>query len=143
MSQRTLTTRHAAMSLLDTAAWVEKRLDQALAHTRGTSMTEYRILRALADTPRGTASRVDLARAVGLTPSAVTRALKPMEKQGYLESGPSDRDARQTLAGLTDAGRELLADAEDAIDTGLHSLGVPTELWSAVTQLLDRMVGWQ
>ncbi len=56
--------------------------------------------------------RVELAQAVSLTPSAVTRALKPLEKLGYVETLKSDRDARRSLACLTDGGRELLSDAE-------------------------------
>jgi len=40
---------------------------------------------------------VDLAAAVGLTPSAVTRALRPLEKLGCVATQKSERDARRSL----------------------------------------------
>lgn len=100
-----------AFSLLDAAGYVERRLDRALA-IRGLSFSEYRLLRELARRPELRAMRVELAQAVGLTPSAVTRALKPLEKLGFVETLKSERDARRSLACLTPGGRELLADAE-------------------------------
>lgn len=100
-----------AFSLLDAAGYLERRLDRALA-IRGLSFSEYRLLRELARRPDLRAMRVELAQAVGLTPSAVTRALKPLEKLGFVETLKSERDARRSLACLTGGGRELLADAE-------------------------------
>ena len=70
--------------------------------------------------------RVELAQAVGLTPSAVTRALKPLEKLCYVETLKSDRDARRSLACLTDSGRELLSDAEGIARDVLQSLPIET-----------------
>lgn len=99
------------LSFLDTAAGLEKRLDRVLSGGRGISFSEYRLLRALAAAPQGTASRVDLAAEVGLTPSAVTRALKPLEKTGVVSTERSLRDARQSLASLTPAGAELFEEA--------------------------------
>ena len=95
------------------AAWtaVERRASSALSAIRGISLAEYRLLAALAAAPGGRASRVDLARAVGLTPSAVTRALRPLEELGMVATVKHERDARQALATLTPAGRDLVADA--------------------------------
>lgn len=101
-----------AFSLLDAAGFLERRLDRSLSAIRGLSFSEYRLLRALAQQPDARAMRVELAEAVGLTPSAVTRALKPLEKLGIVETLKGDRDARRSLACLTRGGRELLADAE-------------------------------
>jgi len=85
------------------------------------------------------ATRVDLAAAVGLTPSAVTRALKPLEKMGYVVTEKSDRDARRSLASLTPAGRHLLADAQGVVDdsVGLMELGSPDQ--TAIAKLLDKL----
>ncbi len=95
------------------AAWtaVERRVSAPLGAIRGISLAEYRLLAALDTTPSARASRVDLARAVGLTPSAVTRALRPLEELGMVTTVKHERDARQALATLTPAGRELVADA--------------------------------
>jgi DNA-binding MarR family transcriptional regulator len=99
------------LQFLDTAASLERRLDKALSCTRGISFSEYRLLLALSKTINGL-PRIDLANSVGLTASAVTRALKPLEKIGLVATHKSERDARQSLAVITVAGQELLADAE-------------------------------
>lgn len=114
-----------AFSLLDAAGFLERRLDRALSTIRGLSFSEYRLLRALARHPEARAMRVELAEAVGLTPSAVTRALKPLEKMGYVETLKGDRDARRSLACLTKGGRELLSDAEGIARDVV--LGLPME----------------
>ncbi len=100
------------------AGWnrLERRLDASLGAIRGISFAEYRLLHALSAAPRGSASRVDLARTVGLTPSGVTRALRPLEKMHVVESVRSERDARLALATLTPAGREVVADAARVLD---------------------------
>jgi len=113
-----------AFELLDAAAYLERRLDRALSTIRGLSFSEYRLLRSLAAQPEARAMRVELAQAVGLTPSAVTRALKPLEKLCYVETLKSDRDARRSLACLTDSGRELLSDAEGIARDVLQSLPI-------------------
>ncbi len=109
-------TEDLVLEFLDVAGVVERRLDSALSYTRGVSFSEYRLLRTLALGHEGGAPRVELAGAVGLTPSAVTRALKPLEKMGYVKTVSNERDARQSLAQLTAGGRELLADAKGSIE---------------------------
>jgi len=107
-----------ALALTFANAWnrLERRLDNCLGSIRGISLAEYRLLRALGDAPNAQASRVDLAHAVGLTPSGVTRALRPMEKLGIVSTVKSKRDARLAIAALTPAGRELLDDASGVVD---------------------------
>ncbi len=111
-------TKEQVLALTFAAAWhrLERRLDSNLGAIRGISLAEYRILRALGDAPEARASRVDLAQAVGLTPSGVTRALRPMEKLGIVSTLKSKRDARLAIAALTSAGRELLDDASGVVD---------------------------
>jgi len=106
------------------AAWnrVERRLDHGLGAIRGISLAEYRLLRALGDAPNSQASRVDLAEVVGLTPSGVTRALRPMEKLGIVSTVKSKRDARLAIAALTPAGRELLSDASGVVDDAMKTM---------------------
>ena len=110
--------KEQALGLAFAAAWsrLEKRLDHSLGAVRGISLAEYRILRALGDAPNAQASRVDLADQVGLTPSGITRALRPMEKLGIVSTVRSKRDARLAIAALTAAGRELLNDASGVFD---------------------------
>ena len=118
------TSKEQTLSLNFAAAWnrLERRLDSSLGSIRGVSLAEYRLLRALADAPNSQASRVDLAQAVGLTPSGVTRALRPMEKLGIVSTLKSKRDARLALAALTPAGRELVDDASGVVDDTMKVL---------------------
>jgi DNA-binding MarR family transcriptional regulator len=114
----TTDTDEQTLALAFAAAWnrLERRLDRSLSAIRGISLAEYRLLKALGDAPGSQASRVDLAEAVGLTPSGVTRALRPMEKLNIVSTVKSKRDARLAIAALTPAGRELLDDASGVVD---------------------------
>lgn len=116
-------TAEQSFALAFAAAWsrIERRLDNSLGSIRGISLAEYRLLRALGDAPNSQASRVDLALAVGLTPSGVTRALRPMEKLGIVSTLKSKRDARLAIAALTPAGRELLGDASGVVDDAMKA----------------------
>ena len=120
------------------AAWnrLEKKLDSSLGAIRGISLAEYRLLRALGDAPGAQATRVDLAQAVGLTPSGVTRALRPMEKTGIVSTVKSKRDARLAIAALTPAGRELLNDASGVVGDTMQTL---LERSPQVTSRLDEL----
>jgi DNA-binding MarR family transcriptional regulator len=111
-------TQEQTLTLAFAAAWnrLEKRLDSSLGAIRGISLAEYRLLRALSDAPNSWASRVDLAQTVGLTPSGITRALRPMEKLGLVSTAKSKRDARLALASLTPSGQELVADASGVVN---------------------------
>ena len=139
----TQTSSEQALALTFASAWnrLERRLDHSLGAIRGISLAEYRLLRALGDAPGSQASRVDLAQAVGLTPSGVTRALRPMEKLGIVSTVKSKRDARLAIAALTPAGRELLDDASGVVDDTMKSMLKRTpELATQageITELLD------
>jgi DNA-binding MarR family transcriptional regulator len=113
-----------SLALTLAGAWtrLERKLDHALGAIRGISLAEYRLLRALGDAPNARASRVDLAQLVGLTPSGVTRALRPMEKTGIVSTLKSKRDARLAIAALTPAGRELLGDAAAVVDDTVRAV---------------------
>lgn len=117
-------TNEQSFALAFAATWsrVERRLDNSLSAIRGISLAEYRLLRALGDLPNARASRVVLAEAVGLTPSGVTRALRPMEKLGIVSTVKSKRDARLAIAALTPAGRALLSDASTVVDDTMRAL---------------------
>lgn len=111
-----------ALALAVASGYLERRLDASLGAIRGISFAEYRLLRALGDAPGAQASRVELAHAVGLTPSGVTRALQPMQKLGIVSTLKSKRDARLAIAALTPAGRDLLNDASAVMNDTMATL---------------------
>ncbi len=115
-------TEAAVLDLLDAASSLERKLDRALSGTRGISFREYRLLKTLATRDAAGYPRIELAHAVGLTPSAVTRALRPLEKLGYVTTRRNGRDARQSLASITPGGRSLLDDVQGTVQDLLRSL---------------------
>lgn len=133
-------TEPAIIQLLETAARLERRLDRALSCTRGVSYSEYRLLGALADASPGGMPRIALAESVGLTASAVTRALKPLEKMGFVTAEKSERDARQSRAILTAAGQELLQDARGIMRDALRELPINTLSTQKVSEFQNRLV---
>ncbi|HMB61314.1 MAG TPA: MarR family winged helix-turn-helix transcriptional regulator, partial [Xanthomonadales bacterium] len=54
--------------------------------------------------------------------SGVTRALRPMEKLGYVTTAKSKRDARLALASLTPHGQELVNDASSVLDDMMKTI---------------------
>lgn len=115
-------------ALITTGAGMQQRLDRALGDIKGITYNEYRLLNSMAASTGNARSRVDLARAVGLTPSGVTRALRPLEKLGMVETVRDTRDARRSLASLTDQGRVLLHDAAGVLSDAVAGLDAVQEL---------------
>ena len=76
----------------------------------GASFSEFAILRAIEAEGEQGVRRVDLAEAVGLSISGVTRALQPLEKLGYIETQDETLDARVRKVVLSKSGSQLFAD---------------------------------
>lgn len=123
MNQSNEKTEALVMQVLETAASLERRLDGALSFSRGITFSEYRLLRNLQRAEHGL-TRVALAQLVSVTPSGVTRALKPLEKLGYVATVKNERDARQSLATLTEGGKQLLSDVAGVLDDYYAALKV-------------------
>ena len=122
MKIKTTLAQNFALTLADAAHSVERRLDMSLGAIRGISYAEYRLLKALGDAPQSRASRVDLAHQIGITPSGITRALRPLEKLGVVKTVKAERDARLAIATLTSAGEALLKDASSVVNDTLDTV---------------------
>jgi DNA-binding MarR family transcriptional regulator len=135
----TSTTESLVLQFLETASALERELDRALSNTRGISFSEYRLLRSLSKNKDRGIPRIDLANAIGLTASAVTRALQPLEKLGYVVTQRSERDARQSLAKITAGGTELLDDAQGVLEDFLRELPVSAQSPQKITEFQNRL----
>lgn len=122
MNSKSWTGPGLVLSVVGAAANLERIVDGNLSAIKGISLAEFRLLSAVAETPTRRASRADIARAVGLSPSAVTRALRPLESLGIIQTVKNERDARLALATLTPQGEELLADAVGVLDDVLPTI---------------------
>lgn len=99
-----------ALRLVRAQAAVVKRFDASLSGLHGVSLSDFTMLLHLAQAPGGRMRRVDLAEALGLTASGVTRGLAPLERIGLVTREAAARDARVAYAALTPTGRERLAE---------------------------------
>ena len=84
--------------------------------------------------------RVDLAERLGLTASAVTRALIPLEKIGLVSRKSDPVDARVGYAMLTAVGRRLLREAMESAEMISQELG-GNDAAGACGRVLDRIAG--
>ncbi len=132
-------TEAMVLQFLETASALERRLDRSLSGVRGVTFSEYRLLATLSRAPKGGYPRVDLANAVGLTASAVTRALKPLEKLGYVSTQRNQRDARQSLALITPGGLELLDNAKGVVQDILNELPFNRLSQQKITEFGNRL----
>ena len=115
-----------------------------LQSTAGMTVTDFEVLRRLSEEEGGRMRRVDLAPAVGLTPSGITRLLDGLESAGLVCKENCASDARVTYATITDAGRNALADAAATHLTALEALFgelFTAEEIDALVDLLGRLPG--
>ena len=87
---------------------VTRHFDAELAKA-GLKTTQYSLLSHVLR--MGPLRPVDLARAMGVMPSTLTRNLQPMLAAGWLTM-KEGADARSRLISLTDAGRDMRAQAQ-------------------------------
>ncbi|MER5468169.1 MarR family transcriptional regulator [Streptomyces sp. NPDC002685] len=100
----------ATLRLVRAQAALVKRFDASLGGLHGVSLADFTMLLRLSQAPGDRMRRVDLADALGLTASGVTRGLVPLERIGLVSRDADARDARVAYAALTETGRERLAD---------------------------------
>ena len=79
----------------------------------------------------GSASAADLARALHLTPQAMTTQLKPLEERGLIAREVDGDNRRRLSLALSEGGLALLAEVRettDAVDVEISSVFTPAEL---------------
>ena len=107
----------ASLRLIRAQAALVRRFDRRLGGLHGVSLADFTMLLRLGQAPGGRMRRVDLAEALGLTASGVTRGLAPLERIGLVTRESDARDARVAYAALTPTGKlrlkEMLATAEE------------------------------
>jgi DNA-binding MarR family transcriptional regulator len=97
--------------LLRGQAAARRTLEAGLQSAHGLTVVGYEALLLLSEAKEQALRRVDLARALGLTPSGVTRLLDGLEREGLVEKRTCEHDARVTYAALTEAGADRLVKA--------------------------------
>ena len=105
---------------LELGAWREflrvhavltRELDEELRRSHGLPLSSYDVLVNLESATRRQMRMSELADAVLLSRSGLTRLVERLERDGLLERADCPSDARGSLAVLTDAGAARLAEA--------------------------------
>lgn len=92
-------------------ATLVRRFDGRLGTLHGIGFGDFMVLLALSRAPGGKLRRIDLAGELGLTASAVTRMLIPLERIGLVKRQRDTRDARVGYAMLTESGKRVLSES--------------------------------
>src|SRR5262245_37712829 len=104
------------LALQKAQASLSRRFDGRLGTWHGLGFGDFALMLHLNAAPDGQLRRVDLAAELGLTASAVTRMLIPLEKIGIVKRQPDPHDARVGYASLTPAGKRILREAIDSAE---------------------------
>jgi DNA-binding MarR family transcriptional regulator len=134
--------RAAWRELFETHAALRERLAAEMQDETGLPMTWYDVLLHLADPPATSMRMHELADAVVISKSGLTRLVDRMEEEGLLarEAVPGDR--RSTAITLTPAGRSRFEEAREVHRRGIHehfSRHLSEEEARALRELLARL----
>ncbi len=102
----------AWIGLIQTHRQLTRELDAELEAAHGLTLSGLELLARLHSSPEQWLRLSMLAHQTGLSLSRVSRVVVALEQRGLVERRSCPSDARAVNAHLTDAGRELLADAE-------------------------------
>ncbi|MFD9894535.1 MarR family winged helix-turn-helix transcriptional regulator [Amycolatopsis sp. NPDC059027] len=102
-------------------ARVEQELTKALHRKHGLGLSEYRALRRLADSPKSGLRMQELAEAIGLNQSSVSRMVARLEDAELTVRDICEDDRRGVYSVITEEGRKRYEDAEPTYLTVLSA----------------------
>ena len=119
---------------------IMRALGGELEQADGMSLSSYDVLLHLARAPKRRLRMTELAEAVVLSPSGLTRLIERLERDGLVARTKADDDARGAYATLTDRGRARLRKA-----TRSHLTGIRQHFLSQLTAQELQILGdiWQ
>jgi DNA-binding MarR family transcriptional regulator len=129
--------RPAYLDELELAAWrgmlrvharLIRELSTELEQAHGLPLSSYEVLIVLSQSPGERLRMAELADAVVLSPSGITRLVDRLVSEGLVAKVRCVRDRRGWYAVLTDAGRDRLGEAR-----GTHLAGVRVRFHQLVT----------
>ena len=100
------------------AAWLAKHVELALADV-GLSLPQYRVLGVLSE---GSAISSAMAERLAVRPPSVSAMVDGLVGRGLMERRHNDDDRRTVSLVLTPAGRRVLAEADQAVESRLTDL---------------------
>lgn len=92
--------------------WLPAELDAYLEQATGLRHAEYQVLRWLSLSEDREVHMTHLAATASVTPSHLSRIVARLQAKGWITRSTDPRDARRTLARMTDAGAAIVAATE-------------------------------
>jgi DNA-binding MarR family transcriptional regulator len=103
----------------------------------GLTFAAYEALRLLAFTRRGCLPMGKMGERLMVHPASVTNAIRKLEMRGLVERLLSADDRRIVLATITDEGRQVVAEATDALNQAEFGMpGLPAARAAEITAML-------
>jgi DNA-binding MarR family transcriptional regulator len=112
-------------------------LSPALLEEHGLTLNDYEALQLLAEAEERRMRRVDLAEALSLSASGVTRLLEGLEEEGLVERTSCPHDRRVAYAQLTDGGAARLRAAACGHAASIRELLEETLTEAELDELAD------
>src|SRR3954470_17683314 len=106
---------------LRTHSMLVSELDEEMTERHGLPLSSYDVLVQLDESPEGRLRMSNLADAVLLSRSGLSRLVTRLEKQGLLERVECGTDARGSFAAITDKGRQRLNEARVTHRAGVRA----------------------
>src|SRR5205085_10569922 len=101
---------------------ITRELEAQLMGAHGLTLSDYDVLVQLARAPERRLRNIELANAIVLTRSGVTRLVDGLERDGLVTRISCPSDKRGTLVQLTDEGLRRLGEAVGAYVEGVRAL---------------------
>lgn len=128
--------RQSWLALTGVLIWLPAALDVQLLREAGISHFEYQVLAMLSMSAERTLRMSELAGLANGSLSRLSRVVDRLEKRGWVSRRPDPDDGRYTLATLTDAGWEKVADTAPG-----HVAEVRRRVFDQLTRAQVRQLG--
>jgi DNA-binding MarR family transcriptional regulator len=123
-------------SFLATSELLYAALDRQLQRDAGLTHASYIVLAMLSEAPDRSLRMSDLAVKANSSPSRLSHAVARLEERGWVRRQPAPKDGRGTVAVLTDAGWDMLAETAPG-----HVAAVREHLFDRLTPEQVRLLG--
>ena len=134
--------RQAATHTLHTALWMKAILEEHLHDSTGLLLADNEALLHLSIEEKPL-RMTDIANRLILSRGGTTKVIDRLEAKGYAKRLPDPEDRRATVLEITDAGREVRAEARVVIDEQLQATWakhVSDEEAAVVLAVMDRVL---
>jgi len=125
--------------LFKTQSAINKKFDINFS-AHGLSFSDFVMLYHLNQANGKKLRRIDLANAVGITASGITRMLIPLEKIGLVDKEVNDRDARVSFVVLTETGKRVFEESLKSAEPAFSFSSLTDKKIKVLTGILNEIV---